>query len=168
MFISEKRWKTLRQLKQSKILHMGFTGGSVVKNLPDKCNRFRRHGFSSLVGRIPWRRKWQLTPVFLPGKSHGWRSLVGYTPWSRKESDTTEQLTHTHTHTFKPTYFIFINNSGTMGKCAQSIPIIFIILRKFIYSIGWAKKSDKDFKKNHTRLALRSVVFHSEVGIPFL
>ena len=40
---------------------------------------------------IPWRRKWQPTPVFLPGKSHGRRSLVGYSPWGCKESDTTEQ-----------------------------------------------------------------------------
>ena len=42
-----------------------------------------------------WRRKWQPTPVFLPGKSHGRRSLVGYSPWGGKESDTTEQL-HFH------------------------------------------------------------------------
>ena len=38
------------------------------------------------------RRKWQLSPVFLPVESHGQRSLVGYSPWGRKESDTTEQL----------------------------------------------------------------------------
>ena len=37
-------------------------------------------------------RKWQPTPVFLPGKSHGWSSLVGYCPWGRKELDTTERL----------------------------------------------------------------------------
>ena len=43
-------------------------------------------------GRFPWRRKWQSTPVLLPGKSHGQRSLVGYSPWGRKESDTTERL----------------------------------------------------------------------------
>ena len=47
------------------------------------------------VGKIPWRRKWQLTPVLLPGKFHEWRSLVGYTPWGRKQSDTTERL-HFH------------------------------------------------------------------------
>jgi len=41
---------------------------------------------------IKWRRKWQPTPVFLPGKSHGWWNLVGYSPWGRKELDTTEQL----------------------------------------------------------------------------
>ena len=40
--------------------------------------------------RSPWRRKWQPTPVFLPGESHGWRNLVGYSPRGRKESDTTE------------------------------------------------------------------------------
>ena len=38
-----------------------------------------------VVGKIPWRRKWQPTPVPLPGKFHGWRSLVSYSPWNRKE-----------------------------------------------------------------------------------
>ena len=42
-----------------------------------------------------WRRKWQPTPVLLPGKFCGWRSLVGYSPWGRKELDTTEGL-HFH------------------------------------------------------------------------
>ena len=37
-----------------------------------------------------WRRKWQSTPILLPGKSHGQRNLVGYSPWGLKESDTTE------------------------------------------------------------------------------
>ena len=50
-------------------------------------------------GKIPWRRKWQPSPVPLPGKSHGQRSLVGYSPWGCKESDTTERLTFTfHFH----------------------------------------------------------------------
>ena len=44
-----------------------------------------------------WRRKWQPTSVFLPGKSHGQRKLVGYSPWGRKESDMTERL-HFHFH----------------------------------------------------------------------
>ena len=54
----------------------------------------RRHRFNPWVQKIPWRRKWHPTPIFLPGKSHGQRSLVGYSPWSCKESNTTE---HTHT-----------------------------------------------------------------------
>ena len=57
-----------------------FPGGSVVKNPPSNVNRCRRHGFDPWVRKIPWRRKWQLTPVFLPGKSHGQRSLAGYSP----------------------------------------------------------------------------------------
>ena len=51
-------------------------------------------GFDPWVGKIPWRREWQPTPVFLPGESHGQRSLVGYSPWGRKESDMNERLTH--------------------------------------------------------------------------
>ena len=52
----------------------------------------RRPGFNPWVGKIPWRRKWQPTPVFLPGEFHGQRSLVGYSPWGHKESGMTEQL----------------------------------------------------------------------------
>ena len=49
-------------------------------------------GFDPWVGKIPWRREWQSTPVLLPGKFHQWKSLVGYSPWDCKESDMTEQL----------------------------------------------------------------------------
>ena len=44
------------------------------------------------IADLYWRRKWQPTPVFLPGKSHGWRKLVGNSPWGRKGLDTTERL----------------------------------------------------------------------------
>ena len=71
-----------------------------------QCRRHRRHRFDPWVGKIPWRRKWQPTPVFLPGKSHGQRSLVGYSPQGHKESYVAERSrahactdTHTHTHT---------------------------------------------------------------------
>ena len=57
------------------------------------CQRERLR-FNPWVGKIPWSRKWQLTPEFLPGKFHGQMSLVGYSLWGRKESDTTE-LTRT-------------------------------------------------------------------------
>ena len=53
----------------------------------------RRPAFNPLVVKIPWRRKWLPTPVFLPGKLHEQRSLVGYIWWGHKESDTTKQLT---------------------------------------------------------------------------
>ena len=54
-------------------------------------------GDASLIlesGRFPWRKKWQPTPVFLPGESHGQRSQVGYSPRGRKESDTPETMEH--------------------------------------------------------------------------
>ena len=47
-------------------------------------------GFNFWVRKIPWRRKWQPTPVFLPGEAHGQRILEGYSPWGCKELDTTE------------------------------------------------------------------------------
>ena len=46
----------------------------------------------SLGGKIPWRKKWQPTLVFLPGESHEQSSLADYSPWGRKESDTSEKL----------------------------------------------------------------------------
>ena len=62
-----------------------------------KCLQCRRPRFNPWVGKTPWRRKWQSSPVLLPGKSHGWRSLVGYSTWGCKESDKTERL-HFHFH----------------------------------------------------------------------
>ena len=67
--------------------HWGFPGGSVVKESTCQCRRCR---FDLWVGKIPWRRKWQPTPVFLLGESHGQRSLAGYSPWGHKESEMTE------------------------------------------------------------------------------
>ena len=56
------------------------------------------------VGKIPWRREWQPTPIFLPGKFHGQKSLANCSPWGLKKLDTTELLTHTHTHTHMYTH----------------------------------------------------------------
>ena len=62
----------------------------MVKSLPANAGDTNRCGFDPWVRKIPWRRKWQPTPVFLSGKSHGQRNLVGYSPWGCKESDMTE------------------------------------------------------------------------------
>ena len=71
----------------------------VVKNPPANAGDMRR-GFDPWVGKIPWRRAWLPTPVFLPREFHGQRSPLGYSPQSHKESGTNKQLTHTHTHTY--------------------------------------------------------------------
>ena len=65
---------------------LGFPGGTVVKNVC-QFRRCKRQGFDPWVGKIPWSRKWQPTPVFLRGKFHGERSLAGYSPWGHEESD---------------------------------------------------------------------------------
>ena len=58
----------------------GFPGGTSGKEPACQCRRHKRCRFNPWVGKIPWSRKWQPTPVFLPGKSHGQRSLAGYSP----------------------------------------------------------------------------------------
>ena len=70
----------------------GFPGGTRGKELTCQCRRCKRRGFNPWVGKIYWKRKWQPSPVFLPGESLGQRSLVGYSPRGCKESDTTERL----------------------------------------------------------------------------
>ena len=87
--LGEFDWRREEPLDEGHVVHAFFPGGSVVKNQPANACQCRRRGFDSWVGKISWRRKWQSTPVFLPGKSHGWRSLAGYSPWGHKELDTT-------------------------------------------------------------------------------
>ena len=77
--------------KEESTLPPGFASlvAQAVKNLPAMW----RPRFDPWVRKIPWRRKWQPTPVFLPGEFHGQRSLVDYSPRGHKELDTTERLT---------------------------------------------------------------------------
>ena len=71
----------------------------MVKDLPANAGDSGVAGSVPVSGKIPWSKKWQPPPVFLPGKFHGQRSLVGYCPWGHKEWDMTEQLsTHSYIH----------------------------------------------------------------------
>ena len=94
--------------------------------LPSICLECGRPGFDPWVGKIPWRRKWQPTPVFMPGKSHGLRSPVGYSPWGCKESDTTERLhfISLHFRVFKPysltVAFVPISKTGKLRSEGRS------------------------------------------------
>ena len=58
----------------------GFPVGASSKEPVCQCRRLKRCGFEPWIGKTPWRRAWQPTPVFLPGESHGQRSLAGYGP----------------------------------------------------------------------------------------
>ena len=73
-----------------------------------QCVRCRRHRFDSWIRKIPWRRKCQPTPVFLPGESHGQKSLVDHSLGDCKELDLTEQLS---THT--------LSQKGHLNTCLQ-------------------------------------------------
>ena len=65
---------------------------SLVAQMVKRLLTMRETWVQFLGQEDPWRRKWQPTPVLLPGKFHGWMSLVGYSPWGRKGSHTTERL----------------------------------------------------------------------------
>ena len=98
----------------------------VEKIIPMQCRRQRRCRFDPWVRKISWSRKWQPTPVFLPGKSYRQKSLMGYSPWSCKESDWSVSMcvhahvcTHTHVlwmHTCVDIYthlYLYIMNTHT-------------------------------------------------------
>ena len=86
----------------------------MVKNLP----AVQETRFEPWVGKVPWRRKWQPTPVFLPGKSHGWRRLVGYSPWGGKESDTTERLDfHFYFNCLQKVYLLLVSERYIALTC---------------------------------------------------
>ena len=88
-FFVEEKVNTLEVfLKMSKHIKWGFPGSSVIQNPPANAGGC---GFNSWVRMILWRRKWQPTPVFLPGKSHGQRNLEGYSPWVHEQLNSPEQ-----------------------------------------------------------------------------
>ena len=79
----------LKRLSSSSIMFWGASlVAQIVKNLPAVWEIWVR----SLGWRKPWRRIWQIAPLFLPGKFHGQRSMAGYSPWGRKSRDRTEWL----------------------------------------------------------------------------
>ena len=104
-----KSWTWLKRLSSSSSSSSlnggGFPGGLVVKESTCQCRSCRKHWFDPWVGKIPWRRKWQPTPVFLPGESHGQWNLAGYSLWGRKESNMIEQLS-THAHSAYLNYYL--------------------------------------------------------------
>ena len=83
-----------------------------------QCRRHRRLVFNPWVGKIPWSRKWQPTPIFLPEKTHGQRSLADYSPWGHKEFDmtlSTQASTHTLTDITKRQQVLLHNYIPTLS-----------------------------------------------------
>ena len=99
---------------------MGFPGGARGKEPACQCRRHKRCGFDPWIGKIPWRRAWQPTPVFLPGESHGQRSLEGYSPWGhrvRHDWATKRALTSEHTEN----HLCSVWSSGTKGSAVTQV-----------------------------------------------
>ena len=69
---------------------LSFPGGASGKEPACQPRRHKRRRFDPWVGKIPWRRAWQPTPIFLPGEFRGQRSLAGYSPQVYKKQDATE------------------------------------------------------------------------------
>ena len=107
----ERGWFTAFITYCSCFLQVDFHGGSDGKSI---CLQCRRPRFESWIRKIPWRRKWQLTPVLLPGKSHGQRSLAGYIPWGCRELDMTKWLHFLSVYVFNWKSFLY--NSQQCGE----------------------------------------------------
>ena len=95
----------------------------------------RRQRFNPWVRNIPWSRKWQPTPVFLPGKSHGQRSLVGYSSWGHKTVRHILATKHTHPipyHLFAKQHHRH-SDSSQLGKSAPKLTVL-TLKRTFVFA----------------------------------
>ena len=100
----------------------------LLKESAWKSRRCERHESNSEheFRKISWRRKWQSTPVLLPGRSHGQRTLTGYSLWGRKESDTTERTcAHTHRHAICKYRGCFLFGIVMSKGCSVNILVVF-------------------------------------------
>ena len=116
----------------------------------------RRHEFDPWVGRIPWRRKWQPTPVFLLGKSHGQKSLVDCSPWGCKSSEHNLVTNLTHSLCPLPVSFnvyreyIFYHKSES-----KSIYYVFVAHTDYCsYGFSFCKITVHYYEPYDSRLAL--------------
>ena len=94
---------------------MGFPGGSSSEEFVCQSRRPKTCGFNPRVGKIPWRRAWQPTAVFLPGESHGQRSLAGYSPWCHREWGITEQLNNKN-DLGRPHRFVLLKHTAPRAR----------------------------------------------------
>ena len=154
----------LKMLKFNKTLCLGFILSFLI--LSERVNKITM-SFSSLIysfesrdykprfwnpilwvpgliprfGKIPWRRKWLCTPVFLPGEFHGERSLMGYSPWGHKVSDTTDWLTLSLSME-TVTDFIFLSSKITMNSdCSHEIKRRFLLGRNAMINLDSVLKN---------------------------
>ena len=129
---------------------MGSPGGIIGKESTCQCRqRPERCGFNPWVRKIPWRRKCQPMPVFLPGEFHGQRSLASYSPWGHKESDTAEWLS---------TLYLSQSQSHSLFcPCFLHPWLYFCFVGKFTCTIFL----DSKYKLYHMIFVFLCLTFHS-------
>ena len=99
-----------------------FNWASLVAQTVENLPVMQEQGpmFDPWIRNIPWRRKWQLTPVFLPGEFHGQRTMAGCSSCGLQESETTKGLKHTslndHYHNMKEIYIKFVDRNFNTNK----------------------------------------------------
>ena len=101
------------------------------------CLQCRKPGFDLWVGKIPWRRKLQPTPVFLPGEFHGQRNQAGYSPWGHKELDTTERLKLSLFTAFPLVNCWFVFLFALKLNSTVNFPWNSVLFLLFCQSCGW-------------------------------
>ena len=144
--------------KYSSIL--SFPGGSGIKESACQCRRRRRHGFDPWVRKVPRRRKWQPTPVFLPGESHGQRSLVGYSPCGYKELNMFEWLSmhsqvflHCYITIWHLLYALWALGVSLIAQLVKNLPAMREIWVQFL---GWEEPLEKGKATHSSNLAWRA------------
>ena len=110
---------------------MGLPGEASDKEPACQCRRHKRHGFDPWVGKIPWRRAWQPTPIFLPGESHWQRILVSCSPLGHKELDTIEATLHAQPWWKECSV---LTSSGGTSKALGVLASIFLFCRKALFA----------------------------------
>ena len=109
-------WGTKHSTQQPPV--WDFPGGASGKEPTCQCRRHRRRGFYPWVGKIPWRKAWQPTLVFLPWESHGQRSLQGYSLWGRRvRHDLATEHTISGEGKGTPLQYPCLENSMSGGAC---------------------------------------------------
>ena len=112
-----------------------------------------------------WRRKWQATPVFLPGKPHGQRSLAGYSPWGCKESDMTEQL-HFLSVQFSHSVMSDVFNISPFNEHSGLISLRIDWLD--LLAVQWTLKSLLHHRSSKVSILWHSAFFMVQLSHPYM
>ena len=140
-FHSVKMFMLIHLMFEHSITKYRLYDGSSGKDPACQCRRHKRRRFGPWVRKIPWRKAWQPTPVFLLGKSYGQRSVAGYSPQHCKKSDTAEEIQNVclfEGWNYKSLFFSFFCLSVFLH--VNMCYFLDFLIKKIISSIGLQNK----------------------------